>query len=83
MFTMLGRSLALVLLVATLVPAAPLDRLHTQQPLPQSSPKRFPSKGSTRSLHRILTNRIASSPRCSLQTLSCSSFRRVTPHPRC
>jgi hypothetical protein len=26
MFTMLGRSLALVLLVATLVPAAPLDR---------------------------------------------------------
>jgi len=26
MFTMLGRSLALVLLVATLVPAAPVDR---------------------------------------------------------
>ena len=83
MFTMLGRSLALVLLVATLVPAAPVDRTSHSAPLPQSSPKRFLSKASTPSLHRIRTNRIASSLRYSLDGLSCSSYRRVMPHPRC
>ena len=82
MFTVLHRSYSYCSSRHSL-PQLLSTELHIQQPLPQSSPKRFLSKGSTPSLHRILTNRIASSQRYFLQTLSCSSYRRDMPHPRC